>query len=119
VSLDLTKVAAQVGSMVAKLKAGGEERRKHLDYALDVLSNRATDLDSLKRKIASSKTTWLVAGLVDGLSQHYKAPPLPSEFTVIATDGSHIDVDRHRSTRCYLINIGAVILHYGAQIASG
>ena len=114
-SLDLTKVAAQVGSMVAKLKAGGEERRKHLEYALDVLHNRATDLDSLKRKIASSKTTWLVAGLVEGLSQHYKAPPLPPEFTVIATDGSHIDVDRHRSTRCYLINIGAVILHYGVQ----
>jgi hypothetical protein len=101
--------------MVARLKAGGEERRKHLQYALDVLSNRATELDSLKKKIASSKTTWLVAGLVDGLDQCYKPPPLPSDYTVIATDGSHIDVDRHRSTRCYLINIGTVVLHYGAQ----
>jgi hypothetical protein len=101
--------------MVARLKAGGEERRKRLQYALDVLSNKATELDSLKGKIASSKTTWLVAGLVDGLDQCYKPPPLPSEFTVIATDGSHIDVDRHRSTRCYLINIGTVVLHYGAQ----
>ena len=114
-SLDLTKVATQVGSMVARLKAGGEERRKRLQYALDVLHNKATDLDSLNRKIASSKTTWLVAGLVDGLDQCYKPPALPSEFTVIATDGSHIDVDRHRSTRCYLINIGTVILRYGAQ----
>jgi len=117
-SLDLTKVAAQVGSMVARLKVGGEERRKRLQYALDVLSNRATDLDSLNRKIASSKTTWLVAGpsqVKDGLDQCYKPPSLPSEFTVIATDGSHIDVDRHRSTRCYLINIGTVILRYGAQ----
>ncbi len=114
-SLDLTKVAAQVGGMVARLKADGEEKQKRLNYALDVLCNRATDLDYLKRKVASSKTTWLVAGLVDGLDQHYKASPLPSEFTVIATDGSHIDVDRHRSTRCYLINIGSVILHYGAQ----
>ena len=114
-SLDLTKVASQIGSMVARLKAGGEERQKHLDYALDILRDKSIDLDSLRRKIASSKTTWLVAGLVDGLSQHYQAPPLPPEFTVVATDGSHIDVDRHRSTRCYVINIGAVILHYGAQ----
>ena len=114
-SLDLTKVASQIGGMVARLKADGEERRKRLNYALDVLCNRATDLDYLKRKIASSKTTWLVAGVVDGLDQHYKASPLPTEFTVMATDGSHIDVDRHRSTRCYLINIGSVILHYGAQ----
>jgi len=114
-SLDLTKVALQVGGMVARLKAGSEERRERLQNALDVLHNRATDLDCLRRKIASSKTTWLVAGLVDGLDQPYTAPPCPTEFTILATDGSNIDVDRHRSTRCYLINIGSVILHYGTQ----
>ena len=114
-SLDLTKVAAQVGSMVARLKAGGEEREKRLQHALDVLHNKSIDLDHLRKKIDSSKTTWLVAGLVDGLDQCYKPLPLPPEFTVIATDGSHIDVDRHRSTRCYLINIGTVVLKYGAQ----
>jgi GNAT superfamily N-acetyltransferase len=114
VSLDLTKVASQVGGMVARLKAGGEERQKRLNYALDILRNQAADLANLTRKIASSKTTWLVAGLVDGLDQHYKPPPIPAEFTVLATDGSHIDVDRHQSTRCYLINIGSVVLHYGA-----
>ena len=113
-SLDLTKVVSQVGGMVARLKADGEERQKRLNYALDVLHNQAADLANLTRKIASSKTTWLVAGLVDGLDQHYEAPPIPPEFSVLATDGSHIDVDRHRSTRCYLINIGSVILHYGA-----
>ena len=113
-SLDLTKVASQIGGMVARLKAGGEEKQRRLNYALDVLHNRATDFDYLKRKVASSKTTWLVAGLVDGLDQHYEAPPCPEEFTIIATDGSHIDVDRHKSTRCYLINIGSAVLHYGA-----
>ncbi len=114
-SLDLTKVASQVGGMVARLKADGEEKQKRLNYALDVLHNQAADLANLTRKIASSKTTWLVAGLVDGLDQHYEAPATPEEFTVLATDGSHIDVDRHRSTRCYLINIGAVVLQYGAN----
>ena len=114
-SLDLTKVASQVEGMVARLKAALEERQEHLRNALDILFNRTTDLEHLKRKIAASKTTWLVAGLVDGISQHFRVPPTPEEFTVIATDGSHIEVDRHRSTRCYLINVGSVILHYGAQ----
>ena len=114
-SLDLTKVAPQVGSMITKLKAGGEERQKRLNHALNVLGDKSIDPDYLKRKIASSKTTWLVAGLVDGLNQRYKPPPTLTEFTIIATDGSHIDVDRHRSTRCYLINIGSVTLHYGDQ----
>jgi GNAT superfamily N-acetyltransferase len=114
-SLDLTKVAAQVGSMVARLKAGGEDRQKRLRNALDVLNDKSLDLDKLGKKIEASKTTWLVAGLVDGLSPRYESPPLPPDFSVIATDGSNIDVDRHRSTRCYLINIGSVVLRYGGQ----
>jgi GNAT superfamily N-acetyltransferase len=112
-SLDLTKVAAQVGNMVARLKASGEQRQRRLQQALDVLNDKSIDIEGFKKKIDSSQTTWLVAGLVDGLSSRYKAPPLPPEFSVIATDGSHIDVDRHQSTRCYLINIGAVVLGYG------
>ena len=115
-SLDLTKVVSQVGGMVSRLKAGVEERQKHLQYALEIAEGEAIDLDSLKKKIAVSKgkTTWLVAGLVDGLARHYEAPPLPPEFIILATDGSHIDVDRHKSTRCYLINIGTAVLNYGA-----
>jgi len=113
-SLDLTKVISQVGGMVARFKAGARERQEHLQNALNVLHSQAGDIDALKRKIASSKTTWLVADLIEGLDEYYKAAPLPAEFTVIATDGSHIDVDRHRAARCYLINIGIVVLHYGA-----
>jgi hypothetical protein len=112
-SLDLTKVAAQVGNMVARLKASGEQRQRRLQNALDSLNDKSLDIEGLKKKIDSSQTTWLVAGLVDGLNPRYKAPPLPPEFSVLATDGSHIDVDRHQSTRCYLINIGAVVLEYG------
>ncbi len=115
VSLDLTKVASQVGGMVARMKAGSDGRRNHLQQALATLHSRAGDIERLTRKVASSKTTWLVAGLVDGLDQCYAALPLPAEFTILATDGSHIDVDRHRSIRCYLINIGAAVLHYGTQ----
>lgn len=116
-SLDLTKVAAQVGSMVARLKAGGRDREERLQNALNVLQDKSLDLDKLGKKIEASKgkTTWLVAGLVDGLASHYKSPSLPPDFSVLATDGSNIDVDRHKSTRCYLINIGSVVLRYGAQ----
>jgi len=103
--------------MVARLKAGGDERRERLQNALDVLQDKSLDPESLSKKIEASKgkTTWLVAGLVEGLSPHYQAPSLPPEFSVLATDGSNIDVDRHKSTRCYLINIGSVTLRYGAR----
>jgi hypothetical protein len=115
VSLDLAKIVTQVSDMVTRLKDGLEERQECLQYALDTISRKAVDLEGLKKKIAASRTTWLVADLVDGLADHYGAPSLPDEFTVIATDGSHIDVNRHHATRCYLINIGSAVIGYGAE----
>ncbi len=109
--LDLSQVAAQIEGLAAKLRVEEKERGERLERALKLL--QAADASSLKRKIASSKTTWLVAGLTEGLAECYEAPPCPPELTVLATDGSHIDVDRHSSVRCYLINIGSAILHYG------
>ncbi len=114
-SLDLTKIAQQVEKMVAHFRAGSKERQQRLKKALSVLASSDTDLDKLKKKIALSKTTWLVADLVDGLDRRYETAPPPEDFTVLATDGSQIDVDRHRQNRCYLINIGRVTLSYGTN----
>lgn len=114
-SLDLNKVASQVSGMVARLKEAHDERQKRLQKAVGIAGDATIDLDKLKRKIKASKTTWLVADLVSGIADRYPPPPTPTDFIVVATDGSHIDVDRHRTTRCYLINIGAAILHYGAE----
>ena len=114
-SLDLTRVAAQVAAMISGLKDSREERQKRLSFALKTLGSPGIDLHDLKLKIAASKTTWLVAELVEGLDRRYPPPPTPADFTVIGSDGSHIDVDRHRGTRCYLINIGTVVLTYGSQ----
>jgi hypothetical protein len=113
VPLNLDKVFPQVGAMIARFKADGAERQQRLQFALAELHKQAANTSSLSRKISAAKTTWLVAGPVEALDRRYQPPPAPSEFTVLATDGSHIAIDRHRSTRCYLINIGAVALHYG------
>jgi len=115
VSLDLIKIVSQASSMVTRLLEGRAERQQRLQYARQIFGDEAIDLEKLKKKIAASRTTWLVAELAGGLAERYPAPPLPDGFDVIATDGSHIDVDRHRSTRCYLINIGAVALRYGDE----
>lgn len=114
-SLDLSKIVPQVSGMITRLKDRREERQKHLENALDTIRDQAIVLDELRKKIAAGKTTWLVAELVEGLSNHYHASSIPAEFTVMATDGSHIDVDRHRAMRCYLLNIGSVVLNYGSE----
>jgi len=114
-ALDLTKVAGQVAAMVAGLKDNRAERDRRLNFALATLGSPAIDIAALQKKIKAGRTTWLVAELTEGLNQSYPLPEAPPDFTVIAADGSHIDVDRHQNTRCYLINIGAVSLRYGSQ----
>lgn len=113
--LDLGSVAPQVNSMVARLKSAAAERQARLDRALSTLRNQAGRMDELRSKLAASRTTWLVAGLVEGLDGRYVPLPVPDDFAVLATDGSHIDVDRHQTARCFLINIGAVTLRYGSR----
>lgn len=110
-SLDLTKFAGQISRMAAQLKNTSAERRERLELAVKAAT--LVDVPKLQSKITNSRTTWLIAGLVDRLAGAYTAPPPPSDFTVLATDGSHIDVDRNQIARCFLINIGRVVLSYG------
>ncbi|MDY6917119.1 MAG: DNA double-strand break repair nuclease NurA, partial [Chloroflexota bacterium] len=95
----------------ARLRAEEKSRAERITGALRLLES--VDAGSLKEKIDASTTTWLVAGLTSGLVQRHRAPACPADFAVLATDGSHIDVDRHSSVKCSLVNIGSVFLQYG------
>jgi hypothetical protein len=113
-SLDLTKVAPELLGMVGRLSSERAGRKARLNSALETL-HKVNDISALQKKIEQSKTDWPVAGLVELPDHHYLAPPAPTDFNVIATDGSHIGVDRHQPARCYLINIGSVVLKYGSN----
>ncbi|MEE8470565.1 MAG: DNA double-strand break repair nuclease NurA [Dehalococcoidia bacterium] len=114
-SLDLIQVAAQIESMAATLEADAQDSERRLNYALEIINSQSADLDPLRKKVENAKTTWLVAGIADGLGEHCQPPPCPPDFAVIASDGSHIDVDRHSVARCCLINVGSVVLRYGQE----
>jgi len=112
-SLDLTQLVAQVEDLAASLKTREGERRARLVFALETLQSPAAELNHLARKIETSKATWLVAGLRERIDLRERASPCPENCIVLASDGSHIDVDRHHSARCFLINIGIAQLQYG------
>jgi hypothetical protein len=115
-TLDVTKIALQIGQMTATMKSHTQEKREHLKCARDKIGDKNLNLEALKRKIITARTpNWSAAGLYEGLNLHFPAPPVPRDYTIVATDGSHIDVDRHRAAHCYLINIGTVCISYGAN----
>jgi hypothetical protein len=114
-SLDLSKVVRQITDMIGRLNSRREERLERLNHALSTLHAQSDKLDSLKKKIALSKTTWLVARPVEKLDERHPLPLTPPDFTILAADGSHIDIDRHQTARCFLINTGSVMLSYGSK----
>jgi len=114
-SLDLSKLISQIIDLAASLKSKRRERQEKLKFALDMLKSSAMNLSTLKQKVETSKTTWLVAGLKEGIDLAETATHCPEDFIVLASDGSHIDVDRHQSARCFLINIGIAQLRYGQK----
>ena len=114
-SLDLTKTALQIDEMALDLKARQSERDLRLEKALEVIGS--LDAGAVERDRQRSRTTiaWAVPSFLDEPGSRYAAPTLPQDFCVVATDGSHIDVDRHMPARCYLINIGLSVLTYGSR----
>lgn len=115
VSLDLSRIAAQVGDMIHSLRNSGAERRERLATALRTLQDPGLDHRELASKISNAKTSWLVGQPLEPPATKYPCPALPADFTIIATDGSNIDIDRHQAVRCYLINTGRVTLTYGSK----
>jgi len=112
-SLDLSKLVSQIVDLATSLKSRVGGRQAKLEFALKTLTACAADLNALKQKVESSKTTWLVAGLKESIDQGQMAPHCTDDYIALASDGSHIDVDRHQSAHCFLINIGIAQLQYG------
>ncbi len=102
---------AQLGEVLIGRRLGEEER---LREALALLAEGA-DVAALSAKIIAANTHWRPALPIEPLATRRPAPPPPAEMTVLASDGSTIEPDRHGAALCYLVNVGLVALHYGSR----
>jgi len=113
VPLELGPISQQVDRMIASFET--EERRDLLGKARELL--HAVDAEELKAKVHARRERfpWLVAIPVHTLSRTFPPPVPPTDFSVIASDGSWIPPDRHSSLRYYVINTGHAVLTYGSH----
>jgi len=114
-TLDITRVYGQIEAMSGEMRSQRAGYTQRLAKSVDVLKSAASAQDALKRKIESSRTSWLLAGLKEDIGSHKPPAPLPADFCVVGSDGSHIDVDRHHSERLFLLNMGVIYLQYGSN----
>lgn len=116
-ALDLYRTAAQLDAALATADLGAARDRR-TDAVLAAL--RDADASTLNARVEAAQglLAFLPAEAVEPPGAAFDAPAPPSDFSVVATDGSHIDVNRHLPLRCALVNIGGCRLTYGSAPAA-
>jgi hypothetical protein len=119
-ALDLTALSKQVRVMSGSLATEANDKRERQRLALGRYLEESDEHATWAEAVDLSRETmaWLTARPVEPLNTVRDLPPRPSDYALIATDGSQIDVERHSAALCYLINIGRVFLRYGSRPAA-
>lgn len=114
-SLDLTSLGKQVRQMSNELALGTSNWKERIAQVRSFYINQTgTETHTAEKVGLSHETaTWLLARPVEPFDVVRDAPPCPSTYALIATDGSQMELDRHGIANCYLINMGHVYLRYG------
>jgi hypothetical protein len=118
--LDLTELSRQVREMSSALHRGAPDYAQRRVQALERYLRESSAYATWAQAADLSRDgcAWLLARPVEPLNTVRDVPPRPADYAVIATDGSHIDIDRHGAALCYVLNIGRVYLRYGASPAA-
>jgi hypothetical protein len=123
-TLDFQQVQEQVREMGKSAPARQEELRIKREEALALLQNYAGEIEELRRKVReavlqdASLRCALPVFLPDGTPQpldgHFPLPSLPAQATILAADGSQINLDRHAEVEYGLVNVGAIQMRLGS-----
>jgi hypothetical protein len=112
VPLDLSGLARQIGTAAADSSARDDDLRRRIAAALDELQRQ--DWEVLAGLVPERPSQPWLAGVPAGpLGARYRAPAPPTDYTVVSTDGSHLDQDHHAALPCYVINVGEATIRYG------
>ncbi|MQF69663.1 DNA double-strand break repair nuclease NurA [SAR202 cluster bacterium AD-804-J14_MRT_500m] len=113
-SLDFSKTVQQITHLSTKSRAEHEDFVVRTDLAIETM--RSSSWDAIESKqISAGSRPYLWAKSTESFGSVYPLPPSPTDFCIAATDGSHIDVDRHLPVACALINTGTCLLRYGSD----
>ena len=114
-ALDLARTATQIEDMSLALSSRRGEADLRVNRAVEALAR----IDPVEYEQVRLRRAGEGAGpmpeLLEQPASRHTPPEAPTDFTVAAADGSHIDVDRHMAARCFLINTGLAVLAYGVQ----
>lgn len=118
--LDLTALSRQVRQMsgAAAQRVADTAERTALALARYLGAAGEEPRWAAAANLSRETASWLLALPAEPFDTVRDLPAAPPSYALVATDGSQIDLDRHGSVACYLINIGRVFLRYGERPAA-
>ncbi len=120
-TIDFQQVKAQVQELGKSAPAKQQERWRKLEQARELLEAYAQGGEALRQKVHSVNDPSLRCALPvnldlaqsEALNAHHPLPELPQAATLLAADGSQIDLDRHAEVEYSLVNVGAIKMRLG------
>jgi len=116
-SLDVVAASKEVTRMAGDLVAQVERMRPVPGFAADLLRYWHDHAEEAQDYLEGLEQggVWPFAVPVEALLTTGMACSEPATYTVLATDGSQIDVDSHGLVHCFLVNVGWAAISYGAK----
>ncbi|NJM06060.1 DNA double-strand break repair nuclease NurA [Candidatus Gracilibacteria bacterium] len=114
-SLDFTALGKQVRQMSGSAAGSRLDTASRTQQVAARYRSAAAETERWAQAVNLSRETasWLFALPVEPLDTVRPLPTCPASYALVATDGSQIDLDRHGTVACALVNVGRVFLRYG------
>lgn len=112
-TLDVHGMSRQLDGMVTYLRGTLPERQARQAQAEAAYAAVTAEWQSVEGRLDASRLGYLAAVPLEDPARAYPPPPLAPPFTVVATDGSQIEPERHAAAECFVLNVGWAVLHYG------
>ena len=112
-ALDFGRTTHQLMAAMDGVVSATRSRRQRFADTIDRAWAVSAD-EAARRTSAAGRRPFIVARTgPEGLLDSRPPSAVPSRWTALSVDGSHIDVDRHLPLPCYLINMGGCVITYG------
>jgi len=113
----------EVRQQVKKLGENAQARRSQLESVMKLaratLESLAGEIEFLRQKVGTVVSNYDPAlrcalPIDEALDASFPTPPLPAQASILAADGSQINLDRHAEVAYCLINVGAIQMSVGS-----
>ena len=109
----LSKLDSQLDQLGQETAQQAERRVPTIAHARQLLNRFSDNQDELRHRASATRGWSAAVPTTEALNQTRDLPAHPNHATIVATDGSSVEPDRHGPALYYLINVSRIAYEYG------